>query len=272
MAGYEEAGVEHVKIVAVLDQKTSQICRAMNGRIFEVKGFRKQYDNIISAAKKRDIDGVKAAQPMLNSETAKKISNMTSTKEFKALGFKMPPYHFHCRTTHVAYFMPKKIEVYDAKEKGVLGDFPGDKQNLRNRTKDFANSFTIAEIQAKIDEQKNKAQFGRIKYNSNDLNQDLDKHSVELGIKPTKAELEKICNETVARAKNVCLNIWRETGTEIDTMQYSYFDGERIVVVGENGDFRCAVSKQNKADLALTWKNWKLNRGRVARGIKNDKK
>ena len=107
VSGYETAGVQYVKIVAVIDSKTTPICRAMNGKVFKVKEFRKQYDKIMAAAEKHDIKAYKAAQPMLGNDANKLAAannNAFTEDDIKRLGIKLPPYHFRCRTTHVAYF------------------------------------------------------------------------------------------------------------------------------------------------------------------------
>jgi|GEM_PF-3958718 len=107
VSGYETAGVQYVKIVAVIDNKTTPICRAMNGKVFKVADFRKQYDKIIHAAAHHDLKAYKAAQPMVS---GKAMSGEISDEDIKRLGIKLPPYHFRCRTTHVAYFSnPKGI-------------------------------------------------------------------------------------------------------------------------------------------------------------------
>jgi len=105
VSGYETAGVQYVKIVAVLDSKTTPVCRAMNNKVFKVADFRKQYDKIISAAEKHDLKAYKAAQPMIS---GKAMSGEISDEDIKRLGIKLPPYHFRCRTTHVAYFSNPK--------------------------------------------------------------------------------------------------------------------------------------------------------------------
>ena len=101
VSGYETAGVMEVKIVAVIDDKTTPICRQMNGKVFKVADFRKQYDKIIRAAEKHDLKAYKAAQPMIS---GKAMKGEISDEDIKRLGIKLPPYHFKCRTTHVAYF------------------------------------------------------------------------------------------------------------------------------------------------------------------------
>ncbi len=114
VSGYETAGVQYVKIVAVIDNKTTPICRAMNNKVFKVADFRKQYDKIIHAAEKHDLKAYKAAQPMISGKTMK---GEISDEDIKRLGIKLPPYHFRCRTTHVAYFEGERELERPGKEK-----------------------------------------------------------------------------------------------------------------------------------------------------------
>lgn len=94
VAGYEEAGVESYEIVAMMDERTSPICRFMNGKVFYVKDAAKVRDAIINAKNPAD---VKTSHPWLPFKTAQNMSN----EELAAAGFVVPPFHFHCRTTMV---------------------------------------------------------------------------------------------------------------------------------------------------------------------------
>lgn len=89
-------GVSSYKVVAVMDSKTSQICRSMNGRIISAKHLQNQADNIVSA---KDIGSKKAAaiwrnEPFLGKDLPK--------------NFGLPPYHFRCRTEVVPVWVDKK--------------------------------------------------------------------------------------------------------------------------------------------------------------------
>ena len=267
VAGYEEAGVEYVKIVAVIDEKTSEICRRMNHRIFRVSDFRKQYNKIVSAAKKHDIEGVKAAQPMVNASSFGAMPSNMRTEDFQKMGLNMPPYHFHCRTTHVAYFENEKGSVYSANKKGVWGEEIENNKEIKG----FLTSYSDKELFAFINQKKDWAKNDLIKYNSGDINQDLTKHGKDFGfeipkgrkltqeeIKNFTSKLELYCNKTVRNAKNICINQWPETD---GTLQISYYDGENIVVIGDDGTIRCAV-KGNETN----WLTWKKIRGRLLRG------
>lgn len=93
ISGYERRGIKYVKVKAILDSKTSQICRSMHGRIISVESLAAQRDAILSASSK---DELKAAQKWLPDFQGK-------TKDMPA-GLAGPPYHYRCRTTTAAYF------------------------------------------------------------------------------------------------------------------------------------------------------------------------
>jgi len=107
---FAKAGIEEVKVVAVLDSRTSAVCRSMHGRIIPLQHVRKQADAIRSA---QSIEEKKAA------------SRWQSQPLFGALpdDVGLPPYHFRCRTIVVAYFR-QKAEVDGKNVNGSL--LPGE--------------------------------------------------------------------------------------------------------------------------------------------------
>lgn len=92
VAGYERAGITHVKVKAILDRRTSQICRCLNGRIIPVATLAAQKERILNAKGK---DELKRAAPWLTDLTA--ASDLPEK-------YGLPPYHYRCRTITVAYF------------------------------------------------------------------------------------------------------------------------------------------------------------------------
>lgn len=93
ISGYQRAGIKYVKVKAILDDRTSQICRHMHGRIISVERLVEQRERILSAKSK---DELMSAQKWITSFTGK-------TKDLPD-GVAGPPYHYRCRTTTVAYF------------------------------------------------------------------------------------------------------------------------------------------------------------------------
>lgn len=99
IAGYERAGIEYVKVKAILDRRTSLICRCLHGRLIAVKRLVEQRQAILTAAGK---DELKAAQAW--------ITDFHGPTDELPQGVAGPPYHYKCRTITVAYF-PNVSEV-----------------------------------------------------------------------------------------------------------------------------------------------------------------
>ncbi len=116
---YEKAGVEYVKVIAIIDTRTSMICKSMHARVIPLKIATKQADAITSAQ---------------SIEEKKKASRWQSKPIFGALpkDVALPPYHFRCRTIAVAYF-PQSVEIDGKNVNGSLlpGEtYKGDKEVL----------------------------------------------------------------------------------------------------------------------------------------------
>lgn len=111
---FEKAGIEQVKVVAVLDNRTSAICRSMHGRIIPMEAVKSQADAITRA---ESID------------EKKKASRWQSKPIFGKLpaSVALPPYHFRCRTIVVAYF-PQNEEIDGKNVNGSL--LPGEKYKM----------------------------------------------------------------------------------------------------------------------------------------------
>lgn len=123
VSGYEEAGIDSVEVVAVLDDRTSDICRHMHGRIIPVSTLVRQRDLLLDAAKRHDFDATKRAQPMLSGAKAMDILSMGRTTDITGSGVALPPYHFRCRTTTVAHFAPADYHER-VREWAINGEVP----------------------------------------------------------------------------------------------------------------------------------------------------
>ncbi len=106
VTGYERAGVEYAEIVAVLDERTSPICRHLHGRLIPMSAMSGQKNRLLDAARRLDMKAAKAAQPMLSGASEAAVLLEPKTSKIVAQGIGMPPYHFRCRTTTVAHFEP----------------------------------------------------------------------------------------------------------------------------------------------------------------------
>jgi len=107
---FEKAGIKEVKVVAVIDNRTSIICKSLHGRIISVKKAVGQADAITEAQ---------------SIEEKKSASRWQTQPIFGTLGkdVALPPYHFRCRTIVVAYF-PQSVEVDGKNVNGSL--LPGE--------------------------------------------------------------------------------------------------------------------------------------------------
>ncbi|MBU1028564.1 MAG: hypothetical protein KKF48_05960 [Nanoarchaeota archaeon] len=91
--GYVDAEIKQIEVVAVLDEKTSSICRELNGKIINVSAAVRQRDALMAATRPEDVEQI---SPWLSVDEAK--GRMRGNV---ADNVGMPPYHFHCRTTTV---------------------------------------------------------------------------------------------------------------------------------------------------------------------------
>ena len=95
VSGLEFAGAVRYEFVAILDKLTSDVCREMNGKIFEVARAVKQRDRIIDAVSPDDIRTI-APWPKI-----KDVNGLTADQ--MPPGAIMPPLHFGCRSRIVIY-------------------------------------------------------------------------------------------------------------------------------------------------------------------------
>lgn len=91
--GYVAAGVTRYRIAAVMDERTSDVCRALNGKVFEVSDAVAWRERIIEAG---DPEAIKELAPWPSAEQAE-----LSEAELTELGVLMSPFHFGCRTRTV---------------------------------------------------------------------------------------------------------------------------------------------------------------------------
>lgn len=93
-------GIAEVEIVAIMDAKTSPICRELNGRKFQVSEMSDFVEEFISTPVDENFWN-KYRPP-----TAKEIKDfpgMKSSEILKAIAVKCAPFHFRCRTTIIKF-------------------------------------------------------------------------------------------------------------------------------------------------------------------------
>ncbi|XMB53818.1 phage head morphogenesis protein [Leptospira interrogans] len=96
----ESLGITEVEIVAIMDAKTSPICRELNGRKFQVSEMNQFVNEFISKPVDENFwDSYR--QP--TAQDLKEFPSMNSSDVLKKLNVKAPPFHFRCRTTIVTF-------------------------------------------------------------------------------------------------------------------------------------------------------------------------
>lgn len=96
--GYQAGGIiKYVEVRAHVDERTTDICREMHGKIIPVEQLVEQKDDYLNAIEAQDKDAAKAAWTM--HRNANGLDGKTLPK-----GTASPPYHFRCRTITVVYF------------------------------------------------------------------------------------------------------------------------------------------------------------------------
>lgn len=101
-----EAQVSEYEILAVMDERTSPICRFMNGKVFKVEHAVALRDAVLNAKTPEDI---KAIHPW---RQVKEVQSW-STEKLAAGGMALPPYHFHCRTTYIVSTFAETTVIHE---------------------------------------------------------------------------------------------------------------------------------------------------------------
>ncbi|TGM88521.1 hypothetical protein [Leptospira licerasiae] len=101
---FEQIGIKRLEIVAVMDQKTSYICKLMNGKSVEIRTC-VQYVREFLADDPTKENFWKDRQNPTEAQIKKLgIESKSGDEISKHLNNKLPPYHNRCRTTVVADF------------------------------------------------------------------------------------------------------------------------------------------------------------------------
>jgi SPP1 gp7 family putative phage head morphogenesis protein len=96
-SAYQKAEIKYLRISAVIDHRTSLICRSLNGKIIPVSWNIALRDKLINSKNPEDVK--KISPWMKDKEIEKKIVGKKVKDMPKHVG--MPPYHARCRTRTV---------------------------------------------------------------------------------------------------------------------------------------------------------------------------
>jgi hypothetical protein len=131
MSNYAEAGITRYLIEAVLDERTTEICRYLHGKVFEVGDALRRFDALDRLTRPEDVKDVQPwVRETTDSESGRRVlyvsrggvrtpivevtrsgvgavddrgehGRAVTNRELMDLGVGFPPYHGLCRTTTV---------------------------------------------------------------------------------------------------------------------------------------------------------------------------
>ncbi|TAL31575.1 MAG: hypothetical protein EPN93_17420 [Spirochaetes bacterium] len=125
---YERLGIAEVEIVAIRDQKTSRICREMDGRRVEVKFLADHVREVLSTPMNELTE--KFAWP--TDADAKSYEGLSTADILGHIKTPLPPFHGRCRTTTV---IGKRITVRKSTGGSFSGELAYDDKNEAARTR-----------------------------------------------------------------------------------------------------------------------------------------
>jgi len=99
---YEELGITRYQISAIVDQKTSIICRTLNGKVFETKTATKYVNEVLSTDPNKVVAKFPWPDAKTFPQTEDDLRNITPAeinKLYNNMSVKLPPYHAFCRST-----------------------------------------------------------------------------------------------------------------------------------------------------------------------------
>jgi len=92
----EVLGMARYRLTAVLDGRTSNFCRMVDGKVFEVQDARRKVIEVLNVQNPEDL---RTVQPWPKQDRASMAEfRQMDPEELTQLGLHIPPYHPHCRT------------------------------------------------------------------------------------------------------------------------------------------------------------------------------
>lgn len=137
-----EAEVTEYQILAVMDERTSQICREMHGRIFRVERAVELRAALLGASSPEDVKTI-APWPKLEDVRGKATRDLPP-------GMALPPYHFRCRTTVVPRVRAESAAVTIVQETEPVEVERQRVSQAQKLARDYLESLTPAERAAKL--------------------------------------------------------------------------------------------------------------------------
>lgn len=245
ISAYEKAGVEYVRIQAIIDGRTSSICLELNGRVIEISRLVDQRNKLMNASSK---DEVKKIAPWY---TKQQIKSKVQDKQTKKLpkGIGNPPYHAHCRTTTVIW-----TETDNIIERYEYGKSIKDKKLL--------DSYSPEEYSNIIKDIKGRAAGKGLSYSEYDLANDK-KHQKAFGL--TQKEFLEKANQIVKESSTILAQTYAaydktEKKYLPKEIQVLYFGKDGYVVVNKNFEIKGCFPHLKSGGITKVLEIYKENR------------
>ncbi|MCB1154190.1 hypothetical protein KDL45_11110, partial [bacterium] len=222
ISGFEEAGIEKARVVAIIDGRTSAMCQTMNGRVIELTHLARQRDNILAAT---SADELKSAMAWPNTYTGPTSALPQNVG--------IPPYHYRCRSTLQAIVRPVKATA-------VAG------ARISLDDQQMIDQFSPEEHWYRADDLRKQAKKGKLPWNEKDWKHDVAKsaHLVKHGkgfFGDDAKAYAKRTNETIDGADHVLVQIHRpkRKGSR-PRMQYRFLNSktDAMSIVDASGEIR----------------------------------
>lgn len=220
-------GVAQYRIHATLDASTTQICRNLHGKVFDVATG---YQRLTKVLDTDDPDQIKFVQPWPDPKNAGDLKGMSSA-ELAAAGHEIPPYHHLCRT--VITLVDQTVETVSTSVSEVAQNLGGGQaQNLSG-----ASAIEGASGQA----------GGGLGFNlqsptrnlirgTDELIDDVDVFTDEIVSSLTAPDGDEIAAATAAAVRNV------DSHDKVDAIRKAHREHPDFIDVGFGGD--AEVKKQ----------------------------
>jgi len=228
---YERLGIAMVEIVAILDNKTSAICREMNGRRIEVQMLADHVREVLQTP----MDELKEKFAWPTPGQVRSFEGLSTQKIMDSISCKLPPYHGRCRTTTV---ITKNIVVKKSSGtlQGVVEPAQGKEPASKKVRRKQIASLTQQELLAKVEQQRTNAYWDS-KDDDKRLQQHITKHGNEFS--SYDESYEEITKNVLKNFDNV----------------YTFKEGKRIKWAFYNNAYRgLAIIEEHTGTILTMYK------------------
>lgn len=214
VSAFERAEVEFAEVRAILDNRTTEVCRHMHGRRILVSELVTVRDALVE---NEDPTKVSEIAPW---PSAKQVSQ-SRTKDLPR-GALMPPYHFNCRTRTV---MAREVSERNT----VTGTKMGKDVNRADKKK--LNSLDKDEYSNWINTIRGKRSFG---FNPDLIDDQLREYASSLGLK--QADRDAYLKEGQGMVRNAfgVMAKVNNTADEKQLFQFHFYSDKGVAVVGDD--------------------------------------